>query len=74
MKLPITAQPELGHCRLPAGPIIWHIQTHTHTNQSMQPGAHYQTTNPRTAVNLQKTHGASLTELHLLIFRDVSDI
>lgn len=47
---------------------------HTHTNQSMQPGAHYQTTNPRTAVNLQKTHGASLTELHLLIFRDVSDI
>lgn len=41
-------------------------QAHT---SAVRPGAYYQTANPTTAANPQKTHGASLSVLHLLISR-----
>lgn len=76
-KLPITAQSDTAPPRTSSRPhYLAHTHTHAeHTHQSVQPGAHYQTTNPRTVVNLQKkTHGASLTGLHLLISRGRNDI
>lgn len=69
--MPISAQLEMDPLWTSSGPhYLAHERTHAkRTHQSVQPEAYYQTTNPRTAVNLQKTHGASLTGLHLLISR-----